>query len=144
MSRLLPLAAAVAVVTTAGAAQAQSTSSTIRIEPRPYYGATVTLEQGVRVWRPLPPVKQVIVNPGGRTPLNLSFAEVNERSTSHNYYYNEGADGPDAPVGVPGYGYYPGRFGPFIGRPLQRHNAHRMHGAPHHGGIGPRPAPRSP
>lgn len=141
MSRLLPLAAALAVATTAGTAQAQSTSSTIRIEPRPYYGATVTLEQGVRVWRPLPPVKQVIVNPGGRTPLNLSYAEVNERSTSHNYYYNEGATGDGAVVG-PGYGYYPGTYGPFLGRP--RHGAQGAHGAPHRGGLGFKAAPRSP
>ena len=62
----LATVAVVALLTT-GSVHAQSTASTIRIEPRPYYGATVTLEQGVRVWRPLPPVKQVIVNPGGRT-----------------------------------------------------------------------------
>ena len=28
---------------------------TTRIETRPFYGATVTLEEGVRVFRPLPP-----------------------------------------------------------------------------------------
>ena len=27
---------------------------TTRIEPRPFYGATVTIEHGVRVFRPLP------------------------------------------------------------------------------------------
>ena len=144
MSRYLPALAAIAVVATAGAVHAQSTSSTIRIEPRPYYGASVTLEQGVRVWRPLPPVKQVIVNPGGRTPLNLSYAEVNETSTSRNYYYNEGSQGAEAPLVGPGYGYYPGRYGPYAGRPYPRHNAHGVHGAPHHGGLGPTRAPRSP
>jgi hypothetical protein len=62
-------------------------STTIRIEPRPYYGATVTIEHGVRVYRPLPTVKQVIINPN-QTPLSLSYAEVTEHRQSHNYYYD--------------------------------------------------------
>lgn len=37
--------------------------TTTRIEPRPFYGATVTYENGVRVWRPLPPHSQVIIDP---------------------------------------------------------------------------------
>lgn len=58
--------------------------STVRIEPRPVYGATVTIEEGVRVYRPLPPERYVVVNPGGATPLNLSIEEkrVIQRSTS--------------------------------------------------------------
>ena len=43
--------------------------STTRIEPRPFYGATVTIEAGVRVFRPLPPHDRVIINPGNATPL---------------------------------------------------------------------------
>ena len=62
--------AAVAVVIGAPPAGAQD-SYTTRIEPRPVYGATVTVEHGVRVTRPLPPVRQVIINPGGQTPVNL-------------------------------------------------------------------------
>ncbi len=61
-----------------------------RIEPRPYYGATVTLEAGVRVFRALPPTKHMIINPGHATALNLSHTEVNERRTSHNYHYYRG------------------------------------------------------
>ena len=37
--------------------------STTRIETRPFYGATVTVEEGVRVFRPLPPHDRVIINP---------------------------------------------------------------------------------
>jgi hypothetical protein len=55
-----------------------------RIEPRPFYGATVTIEEGVRVFRPLPSTRQMIINPS-QVPLNLSFSESVERhSTSHN------------------------------------------------------------
>lgn len=63
-------------------------ASTTRIEPRPVYGATITIEEGVRVFRPLPPERHVIVNPGGATPLNLSINEtrvIEQRSSvSHN------------------------------------------------------------
>jgi len=62
-------------------------ASTTRIEPRPFYGATVTVEAGVRVFRPLPPTRQVIINPN-RTPLNLSFEDVRETRESHNYFYD--------------------------------------------------------
>lgn len=72
----LPLLAATLLVP--AAAQAQSTT---RIETRPFYGATVTLEEGVRVFRPLPSHDRVIINPGGATPLNLTFEE--RRSVSH-------------------------------------------------------------
>ena len=43
----------------------------MRVETRAFYGATVTLEEGVRVFRPLPPHSRVVINPGGRTPLHL-------------------------------------------------------------------------
>jgi hypothetical protein len=84
---------------------------TTRIETRPFYGATVTLEEGVRVFRPLPPHDRVIINPGGRTPLNLSYEE--QRSVSHNYYYSEGgaSDG--------GAAASSGGFVPF--KPIRRH-----------------------
>jgi hypothetical protein len=92
------------------AAFAQSATTT-RIETRPFYGATVTLEEGVRVFRPLPPHERVIINPNGATPLSLGFEE--KRSISHNYHYGDRADasGPTyagSPVGgwvVPGHGH---------------------------------------
>jgi hypothetical protein len=54
-----------------GVAPALATESvTTRIEPRPFYGATVTVESGVRVFRPLPPHDRIIVNPGN-APIYL-------------------------------------------------------------------------
>lgn len=56
MKYLIALAALIAAVP----ALAQTTT---RVEPRPFYGATVTLEKGVRVWRPLPPHREIIIDP---------------------------------------------------------------------------------
>jgi hypothetical protein len=93
MSRFL-VAGLVAAVAAAAAVPASANDAyTTRIEPRPFYGASVTIEAGVRVFRPLPPQRHVIVNPDGRTPLSLGFndTEVVETSTSKNYFY--GASG---------------------------------------------------
>jgi hypothetical protein len=88
-SRVLALGLAAVVVGGTSAAFAQS--STIRIEPRPVYGATVSLEEGVRVYRPLPPERIVIVNPNG-TPVNIGISEKRvistSRSTSHSVSRN--------------------------------------------------------
>jgi hypothetical protein len=65
---LLPLAAVAAALV--APAQAE-TAYTTRIETRPVYGATVTIEHGVRVYRPVPPTDRLIVNPD-RAPLVLS------------------------------------------------------------------------
>lgn len=78
------LALSVAVLVGAGSSGAFAQSSTIRIEPRPVYGATVTLEEGVRVFRPLPPDKYVIVNPNG-TPVNLGISQMNVTETRRSY-----------------------------------------------------------
>jgi len=67
-------------------------ASTTRIETRPFYGATVTLEAGVRVFRPLPPHSKVVINPGGKTPVNLGFEE--SRWTSYNYNNNTNQNAP--------------------------------------------------
>lgn len=55
---------------------------TDRIETRPVYGATVTLEAGVRVFRPLPPHDRVIINPGGKTPLYIGIGDGYTGSSS--------------------------------------------------------------
>lgn len=68
MIRFLIAAAAILAVT---AAEAQE-SRTTRILEKPIYGATVTMEHGVRVYRPIPPDGQVIINPGGRTPVIIN------------------------------------------------------------------------
>jgi hypothetical protein len=63
--------AAIVVFGTVGGALAQE--HTTRIENRPYYGAVVTIENGVRVYRPIPPTTHLIINPDGLTPLNLGL-----------------------------------------------------------------------
>ena len=62
---------------------------TIRIEPRPFYGAAVTIEEGVRVFRPLPPTSKVIINPDGETPLSLGFNETTVNQKSYNYHEHQ-------------------------------------------------------
>jgi hypothetical protein len=63
------------VLLAAGAAPAARAepAHTTRIETRPYYGAVVTIEQGVRVYRPVPPTTHMIINPDGATPLELEI-----------------------------------------------------------------------
>jgi hypothetical protein len=71
----------------------------------------VTLESGVRVFRPLPPHSKVIINPDGRTPLSLSF----EENRTHNYHHEKpSSNGQTATAadssgdhGHNGYGYIP-------------------------------------
>lgn len=58
------------VIGLSGAALAQGAQTT-RIETRPYYGAVVTIENGVRVYRPVPPTTHMIINPDGATPLAI-------------------------------------------------------------------------
>jgi hypothetical protein len=77
MLRSLLGAAALAGLPLAFAVQALAIDSyTTRIEPRAVYGATVTIEEGVRVYRPIPSEQHVIINPGGTTPLSLGYYEA--------------------------------------------------------------------
>ena len=62
--------------------------STTRIETRPFYGATVTIEEGVRVFRPVPPHDRVIINPDGKTPLSLTVHQLTAPTHSRNYIYD--------------------------------------------------------
>lgn len=71
MTRTL-LACAAALLLTAASARAEDATTT-RILPYNAYGATVTIENGVRVFRPLPADGHVIVNPGGRTPMSVNI-----------------------------------------------------------------------
>jgi len=68
--------AVIASATVALSGAAAADGFTTRIETRPFYGAVTTIEHGVRVIRPLPPDRYVIINPN-RTPLSLSFSESN-------------------------------------------------------------------
>jgi hypothetical protein len=131
-SLLRPVVAAAAVALFVLPARADE-SYTTRIEPRNVYGATVTIEEGVRVFRPLPTERRVFVNPGGMTPLYLEVDEtrVREESSSTNNFYDNG----DSSSSVGG-----GWGGPSVGgRPFMGHSP----GFGHSGGFKQR-GPRTP
>lgn len=135
ITQLAAIAAAIAITTTAVAA-----AGTTRIETRPFYGAVVTEEEGVRVFRPLPPPDRVIINPHGRTPLSLGFNETYVTERNYNYNYSESrVDGDDGGCvrGIYG-GYGPGHFGRrHGGGRAVGHNpfgGHRGHGGGGHRG----------
>ena len=96
MIRLRVLAVTATLAITNLPVSASAESYTTRIETRPFYGATVTLEEGVRVFRPLPPDRHVIINPGGQTPLSINETNVYERRVIHNYNHDQSGDA--APV----------------------------------------------
>ncbi len=103
MLRLATVAAAAGLFT-AIALPAAADSYTTRIEPRPFYGATVTLEEGVRVFRPLPPTRHMIINPQGRTPLNLYVEDVRVHEERNiNINHNGAGDVARAPSTTGGY-----------------------------------------
>ena len=109
--------------------------TTTRIETRPFYGATVTLEHGVRVFRPLPPHNKVIINPNGATPLSLGLSE--HHSVSHNNYYSQG-DGPVAAAPDGGNAYGPYGFDHRGHRMAPRHRTDFKPNTPSSAGYGPR------
>jgi len=97
-----------------------SGASLTRIETGPVYGAaTVTVEHGVQVYRPLPPLRHMILNPEGRTPLNLTIEDRNVVVQHHHYgVVPEESDGAGRFVGGYGLGWgYP--------RVHRRHHGHR-------------------
>lgn len=87
MSRSL----AAALLALAAATPAFAQSRTTQIEDRPTYGATITIEEGVRVFRPLPGDRHVIVNPN-RTPLVLDVGDnqVINQNVNANTVVNRG------------------------------------------------------
>jgi len=87
--RLLRLAIPAAALALGATAALGGEPSTTRIETRAFYGATVTIEEGVRVFRPLPSHNRVIINPGGKASVALSFED--NHTTSHNYNYDRPA-----------------------------------------------------
>ena len=103
-------------------AKAQSTT---RIETNPSYGAIVTIENGVKVYRVLPPHDRIIINPEGKTPLHLGYEQVtvNERNQNYNYHY-----GPGYPAPTYGYGGYwgaPYGYGGYWGDGRNRRGKYR-------------------
>ena len=129
---VLSLAAAAVVFSFTAA----SANGTTRIETRPFYGAVVTIEEGVRVFRPLPSTERVIINPQGATPLSHGFNETNVTERNYNYNYSEtkvdGADGGSYAGGIYG-GYGWGRNG---GRRGGGHAVGRGYTGGGHGGHG--------
>jgi hypothetical protein len=69
----IPRSLLAAVAATAAVPAFAQEEHTTRIETRPVYGAVVTIEHGVRVYRPVPPTDHLIVNPDGDTPIVLSI-----------------------------------------------------------------------
>ncbi len=129
----------------AAAVSPASAAGTTRIETRPFYGAVVTIEEGVRVFRPLPSTERVIINPHGRTPLSLGFNETYVTERNYNYNYNELSDERSGSSDDDIVGYYPYRgFGRYLGRGHRNRGdirgaprfggAHRGHGGGHRGG----------
>lgn len=110
-------------------------AGTTRIETRPFYGAVVTMEEGVRVFRPLPPTERVIVNPNGATPLSLGFNETYVTERNYNYNYTEGSDNSGSGGDIIGgfWGGYGGWGG--YGR-NGRHGHHSGRGHHHRGAPG--------
>lgn len=107
-------AVALVVMTAMAASALAGEAYTTRIEPRGFYGATISIEEGVRVFRPLPPVRHVIVNPEGRTPLSLSYTDVRVHE-QRSYYDASGGQRPGATyygggLGIGG-GFYGNKFG---------------------------------
>lgn len=130
MSRVPAFALGLAISIFGCSAVAHAESATIRIEPRPYHGAVVTIEQGVRVWRPLPPPRYVIINPN-QTPINLGLTDIQERSTSHNYFYGNGGGDRDVTVnGGAGWPIVGGR-----GHRDGRHDGRRHRGSGFNGRV---------
>jgi hypothetical protein len=68
-----------------GSLPASAESATTRIEPRAFYGATITIEAGVRVFRPLPPHDRVIIAPDNAAPIYLGAGTGTRR------YYIDGS-----------------------------------------------------
>lgn len=115
MRRPLISASLASICLLLAAGTAATAASLTRIETRPYYGATVTEEEGVRVFRPLPLTRHIIINPDGRTPLNLTFEERNVVVHQHTTV----APSEDTAEGA-------GRFGGGYGLGLPRiHRGHR-------------------
>jgi hypothetical protein len=78
MTLVMKTVIAAAGFSLAASVAAKAESGTVRILHDEPYGAIVTKEAGVLVFRGLPPTRRVIVNPDGKTPLKLNQTEVRE------------------------------------------------------------------
>ncbi len=99
--------AALFLVLGSALAFAQDGSSTTRVEKRAVYGATVTEEQGVWVFRPIPPTRNMVIAPADGPAVNLS---LNQTEKDVRYY---GGNGYRAGGVAPGYRDYRGNGGDY-------------------------------
>ena len=97
-------------------AAAAGDSKTVRVAPVAHYGAIVSQESGVRIFRPLPPTTHMIVNPN-KTPLHLTFKDVTKNIYRSTPIYDEDGSA------------YSGRYllGSFAGFGSHRRHRARMH-----------------
>ena len=103
--RFIALAALIALP----ASSSVTASELIRIEPRPYYGAVISIENGVRVFRGLPSQSLMIINPGNKTPVSLNFSRSIEHRSSDAVPANGGGAPGEGNIGYGGGGgFYPG------------------------------------
>ncbi len=116
MNRLtFSLSAALVAVSLPVASALAGDAKTIRIEPRGYYGATITLEAGVRVFRPLPRTSHVVVNPSN-APVSISIEDVTKNvNANHRHAHERAAAQPDHHASVdrgfvPAHGKFRRRF----------------------------------
>jgi hypothetical protein len=137
------IAAVAAFMTGISAASAQEAYTT-RIEPRPFYGATVTKEEGVRVFRPLPPHRQIIINPGQRTPLHLSFNETRTTAAHDDTSYRVDDNGQSHATVTDGADSYSGAVGGPISGPVSGLNGGKSGYGGYHGYKGQRLAAYKP
>lgn len=70
------LTASTAALLLASSTACANDARTTRVIQDHVYGATVTIEEGVRVFRPLPPDRHVIVNPEGETDIEIKEYNV--------------------------------------------------------------------
>jgi hypothetical protein len=87
----------IAVLVLAGASLAfgsvpAAAQSTTRIETRPFYGAAVTVEEGVRVFRPLPPHDRIIIQPDGKEQVSLGSSQPDVCACDRPYLRRVGDD----------------------------------------------------
>ncbi len=133
--------AAAAVLVAGVSATSAFASELIRIEPRPYYGAVVSIENGVRVYRGLPAQSLMIINPGNKTPVNLNFSRTIEYKSADASSGNNGGgvasgDGNSSgrgSVSFPGLGTNPTQTNGSLGAaPGVRVHRPRVHKPAHH------------
>jgi hypothetical protein len=138
--RRLALVCAFTTLSTAALADAVTT----RIETRPYYGAIATIEQGVRVWRALPPEDRIIIVPenaknvsvnidAGSSRAQAASPTVNSNVTINGSNHAGGYDG----IGVPVYAHKP-NYGGHRGVHAGNSYRHGGHGNYAHGNQGHR------